>query len=170
VKLHDAGGSGTEARRVCEAGGIALPMDHASMQACKHRGLWSSGRCKGRWDTLWPTPTSTCVSRLGFHGNSAVHGHTRPQPKSNHHICRCPRASQVQAFPPSRKACPQRRLAACLGHGAAECSTRREPTGRVSGGRHSHGLAGERSATVVVAAAACGVWHGAGVQPYLMRF
>jgi hypothetical protein len=150
---------------VCEAGSIALPM---LMQAPRAVEL---GPLQGRWATSWDlTPTSACVSRLGFHGNSAVHGHTKSQSRSNHHICRCPQASQVQVFAPSRSDCPQRMLAACLGHGAAECSTRREPTGRVSGRRHSHGLAGERSAIVVVAAAACGVWHGAGVQPYLMRF
>jgi hypothetical protein len=45
-------------------------------------------------------------------------------------------------------------LAACLGHGAMECTTRREPTGRASGRRHSHCLAAERSAIVVVAAVA----------------
>jgi hypothetical protein len=138
---------------------------HASTAGCGARAV---ARPLGHFLDL--TPTSACVSRLGFHGNSAVHGHTKSQSRSNHHICRCPQASQVQVFAPSRSDCPQRMLAACLGHGAAECSTRREPTGRVSGRRHSHGLAGERSAIVVVAAAACGVWHGAGVQPYLMRF
>jgi hypothetical protein len=88
---------------------------------------------------------------LGFHGNNAVHGHITATVEAN-----------VSAVGPGRAKCSfpaiakrrSRRLAACLGHGAMECTTRRELTGRVSGRRHSHCLAAERSATVVVAAAA----------------
>jgi hypothetical protein len=139
--------------------------------SCKHCGLWSSGRCKAAGPLPGTSRPRPHVSVDWVSMEIALCTATpSPLSRSNHHICRCPRASQVQVFAPSRSDCAQRMLAACLGHGAAECSTRREPTGRVSGRRHSHGLAGERSAIVVVAAAACGVWHGAGVQPYLMRF
>jgi hypothetical protein len=56
-------------------------MDHASTS-----GLWSSGRRMGRWDAgtlLGLHHTSTCVSRLGFHGNTAVHGHSLSTVEAN---------------------------------------------------------------------------------------
>jgi hypothetical protein len=112
-----------------------IPMDHAAKTGCGARAV------AGALGHFLGLHSHVRVSRLGFHGNSAVHGHTQSTAKVKPPYLPLPPASHaMRRFPPSRKDC-LRRLAACLGHGAVECTTRRAQTGRVSGRRHSHGLA-----------------------------
>jgi hypothetical protein len=86
VELRDAGGSGTEAR--CLRGCQYCTAYQWTMQQKRAVEL---GPLQGRWDTFWDfTPTSVSVDWVSM-GIALCTATPSPCPKSNHHICRCPR-------------------------------------------------------------------------------